>query len=115
MIIYYRMRGVRIAPLFYFGESRRLKMTEEKSEWMEQEEEPVIAANKECRNEEALRMMHLLDKGTRQAFLDNELGVEDTKLRLNKIEEARKRCEAGDINACQVLEGLVAGLTRKRE
>jgi len=75
----------------------------------------VIAANKECDKEEALRTMRLLEKGTRQAFLDGELGVEDTKTRLDQIEEAKERCEAGDVSACQVLDVLVAGLTRKRE
>ncbi|MBA7711580.1 hypothetical protein ES703_120546 [subsurface metagenome] len=79
------------------------------------EDGQVIAANEECDKEEALRTMRLLEKGTRQAFLDGELGVEDTKIRLDEIEEARKHCEAGDINACQVLDVLVVGLTRKRE
>ena len=81
----------------------------------EKEEGQVIAAKKECITEEALKTMRLLEKGTRLAFLDGELGVEDTKLRLDEIEKSRKRCEAGDINACQVLDELVAGLTRRRE
>ncbi len=88
-------------------------MEEKKLE--KREEGQVIAANEECNKEEALRTMRLLEKGTRQAFLDGELSVEDTRTRLDQIEEAKERCEAGDVSACQVLGGLVAGLTRKRE
>lgn len=81
----------------------------------EKGEGQAIATKKECNKEEALRTIRLLEKGTRQAFLDGELGVEDTKGRLDQVEQAYKRCEAGDVDACEVLDGLMAGLTRRRE
>jgi len=76
------------------------------------EEGPVIPAEERpCNREQALRTIRLLEKGSRQAFLDGEISVEDTKVMLDRVEEARERCEAGDVNACLVLDGLVAQLT----
>jgi len=78
-------------------------------------EEPVAAMEDVCDKEHALRTMRLLERGARQAFLDGELGIEDTKLILDRVKEAKQRCEAGDVNSCLVLNELVTGLTEGRE
>jgi len=52
-------------------------MEEKKLE--EKEKGPVIAGEQRlCNREQALRAIHLLEKGTRQAFLDGELSTKDT-------------------------------------
>ena len=71
-------------------------------------------AEQPCNKEQALRTIRLLEKGSRQAFLDGEISVEDTKVMLDRVEEARERCEAGDVNACLVLNELVAKLTESK-
>ena len=79
------------------------------------EKGPVIPAEERpCNREQALRTIRLLEKGGRQAFLDGEISVEDTKVMLGRVEEARESCEAGDINACLVLNELVAKLTESK-
>ena len=78
-------------------------------------EGPVAAMKGVCDREHALRTMRLLERGTRQAFLDGELAIEDTKLILDQVKEAKERCEAGDVNACVALKELVVGLTEGRE
>ena len=74
------------------------------------EEGPVISAEEVCNREQALRTIRLLEKGTRQAFLDGEVSVEGTKAILDRVKEAKERCTAGDVNACLVLDELVTGL-----
>ena len=78
-------------------------------------EGPVSAVENVCDKEHVLRTMRLLARGTRQAFLDGELAIEDAKLILDQVKEAKERCEAGDVNACVVLKELVVGLTEGRE
>lgn len=76
------------------------------------EEGPVIPAEeRSCNREQAMRTIRLLEKGSRQAFLDGEISVEDTKAILDRAKEAKEHCEAGDVNACLVLDELVAQLT----
>lgn len=76
------------------------------------QEEPVIPVEEVlCNREQVLRTMRLLEKGSQQAFLDGEISVEDTKRILDRVKEAKERCEAGDVNACLVLDELVAQLT----
>ncbi len=77
----------------------------------ENEARTLIPGEKVCTREQALRTMCLLEKGTRQAFLDGEVNVEDTYEILGRVKEARERCEAGDVNACLVLNELVIRLT----
>ena len=74
------------------------------------EEGPVISAEEVCNREQALRTIRLLEKGTRQAFLDGEVSVGDTEAILDRVKEAKERCMAGDVNACLVLDELVTGL-----
>lgn len=77
-----------------------------------EEEGPVIPGEEEsCNREEALKTIRLLEKGSRQAFLDGEVSVEDTKRILDRVKEAKESCETGDVNACLVLDELVAQLT----
>ena len=79
------------------------------------EEGPATPAEERpCNREQALRTIRLLEKGSRQAFLDGEISVEETEAMLNRVEEARERCEAGDVNACIVLNELVAKLTESK-
>jgi len=80
-----------------------------------EEQAPVIPTEEVCDKEQALLTMRLLEKGTRQAFIDGELGVEETSAKLNQIKEAKKRCETGDVSACLVLNELLGGLTAARE
>lgn len=76
------------------------------------EGEAVVAAGEPgCNAERVLKTMNLLETGVRQAFLDGEFGIEDTRDILNRIAEARKRCEAGDITACSAFDEVVAKLT----
>jgi len=80
-----------------------------------EEEGPVIPrAEQPCNKEQALRTIRLLEKGSRQAFLDGEISVEDTKVMLDRVEKAREHCEAGNVNACLVLNELVAKLTESK-
>lgn len=78
-------------------------------------ERPVATVEDECDKEHALRTMRLLERGTRHAFLDGELAIEDAKLILDQVKEAKEHCEAGDVNACVALKELVVGLTEGRE
>ena len=88
-------------------------MEEEK---LQGEVEPLTARMEEtCDPRQVLKAMNLLETGVRQAFLDGEFGVEDTKDILNQIAEARKRCEAGDVAVCSVLNELVTKLTKEPE
>ena len=64
-----------------------------------------------CNAERVLKTMNLLEAGVRQAFLDGEFGVEDTRDILDRIAEAKKRCEAGNIAVCLALDEVVAKLT----
>jgi len=66
-----------------------------------------------CNTERVLKAMSFLETGVRQAFLDGEFGVEDTKDILSRIAEAKKRCEAGDITVCSALDELVARLPQE--
>lgn len=76
----------------------------EKTQGRERVEEEVIAPKEEvCNTERVLRTMNLLERGARQAFLDGELSIEDTKDILGRVEEVKKRCEAGDIAVCSAL------------
>lgn len=70
----------------------------------ENEERMAIPTVNACSPKHALRTIRLLEKGARQAFLDGEVGLEDTKVILDRVKEAVQRCQAGDANACQVLE-----------
>jgi len=92
---------------------RRSTMEEENFDREEQGQATPIEGK--CNKEQALLTMRLLEKGTRQGFLDGELGVEETQARLDSIREARERCEAGDVNACLVMSDLLAGLTQEPE
>ena len=65
-----------------------------------------------CDPERVLRTLRLIEKGTKQAFLDGELTVEDTKTILEGIREAREACEGGDEDACLVLDGLTDKLVK---
>jgi len=78
-------------------------------------EMPVAAVEDECDKEHALRTLRLLEKGARQAFLDSELTIEDAKLILDQVKEAKEHCGAGDVSACVALRKLVTGLTEGRE
>jgi len=80
-----------------------------------QEEIPVIPSEEICDKEQALLTMRLLEKGTRQAFLDGELGVKETSAKLDQINQAKKRCQAGDVSACRVLSELLDGLMGAQE
>jgi len=77
--------------------------------------ESVIAPDEigGCNKERALRTIGFLDTGVRQAFLAGEVGVEDTKTILDQMKKARERCQSGDVNACQVLAQLTAGLSQE--
>lgn len=77
------------------------------------EDGPVIPTKElPCDRQQALRAIRLLEKGTRQAFLDGELSVEDTDTILGEVKEAKADCEAGDVNACAVVADLMARLTK---
>lgn len=65
-----------------------------------------------CDRQQVLMTLRLMEKGTKQAFLDNELGVEDTKIILDRVRQAREACEAGSENACVVLDSLMDKLTK---
>ena len=65
-----------------------------------------------CDRQRVLRTLRVMEKGTKQAFLDDELGVEDTKVILDRVRQAREACEAGDQNACVVLDALMDELTK---
>lgn len=80
-----------------------------------EEESPGIPTEDVCDTEKALLTMSLLEKGTRQAFLDGELGVQETSASLDQIKEAKKRCEAGDVSACHILSELLGRLTAGQE
>ena len=67
------------------------------------EEEVTIPADEACNTAHALRTIRLLEKGARQAFLDGDVTVEDTKTILDRVKEANKRCETGNVNACLIL------------
>jgi len=77
------------------------------------EEAAVAPGEPSCDAERVLKAMGFLETGVRQAFLDGEFGVEDTKDILSRIAEARKRCEAGDITVCSALDELVARLPQE--
>jgi len=72
----------------------------------------VITDNAICIREDPLRTLRLIDKGTRQAFLDDELGIDDTKSILDQINVTRAACETGDESACVLLGNLVDKLTK---
>ena len=77
------------------------------------EKEPVIPTKElPCDRQQALRAIHLLEKGTKQAFLDGELSAKDTDAILGRTKEAKQYCEAGDANACAVVGDLMARLTQ---
>lgn len=75
------------------------------------EEEVTSPADEACNTAHALQTIRLLEKGARQAFLDGDVTVEDTKAILDRVKEAEQHCEAGDVSACLVLQELVKGLT----
>jgi len=81
---------------------------------LEKKEEGSIIAGEQrlCNREQALRAIHLLEKGTRQAFLDGELSTKDTDAILGQTKEAKQYCEAGDANACAVVGDLMDRLTQ---
>ena len=66
-----------------------------------------------CDRDRVLSTLGIVEKGAKQAFLDNELGVEETKTILDQIRQAKEACEAGDENACVVLDNLMSRLTRR--
>ena len=66
-----------------------------------------------CDRDRVLSTLGIVEKGAKQAFLDNELGVEETKTILDQIRQAKEACEAGDENACAVLDNLMSRLTRR--
>jgi len=55
----------------------------EQKDQRNKEQMPAVAAEEVCDTEQALLTMRLLERGTRQAFLDGELGVEEAKTRLD--------------------------------
>lgn len=65
-----------------------------------------------CDPERVLRTLRVIEKGTRQAFLDDELGVEETKTILDRIREAKEACEGGDEDACIALDRLTDKLVK---
>ena len=65
----------------------------------------------ECDRRRVFSTLSLMEKGTKQAFLDNELGIEETKGILDEIRHAKEACQTGDENACIVLDSLMSKLT----
>ena len=76
----------------------------------EKAEEP--RSQGECDQQRVLNTLSLIEKGAKQAFLDNELGIEETKSILDEIGQAKEACQAGDENACVVLDSLMSRLTK---
>ena len=60
-----------------------------------------------------LSTIGIVEKGAKQAFLDNELEIEETKIILDEIRHAKEVCKAGDNDACAVLDSLMSRLTRR--
>lgn len=75
------------------------------------EEELAIPADEACNTAHVLRTIRLLEKGARQAFLDGDVTVDNTKAILDRVKEAKQHCKAGDVNTCLILQELVKGLT----
>ena len=71
----------------------------------------VEGTQNRCDRDQALTTLNLLEKGAKRAFLEDELGVEETKNILDQITRARESCQAGDSNACEILNSLVQNLT----
>lgn len=65
-----------------------------------------------CDPEQVEKALHIIEIGTKHAFLDDELGVEETKTILDRIQQAREACESGNQNACSALNDLMNELTR---
>ena len=66
-----------------------------------------------CDRDRVLSTLGIVEKGAKQAFLDNELEIEETKTILDQIRQAKEACEAGDENACAVLDNLMSRITRR--
>ena len=66
-----------------------------------------------CDRDRVLSTIGIVEKGAKQAFLDNELEIGETKRILDEIRQAKEACQAGDEDACAVLDGLMSRLTRR--
>ena len=65
-----------------------------------------------CDPERIAMALDIIEKGTKQAFLNGELDIDETKSILDHIELAKEACESGDQNACSALKDLVNDLTK---
>jgi hypothetical protein len=74
----------------------------------------VLPGQDTCNSEEALRLLHLLDRGTRESFLSGELGVQETADILARIKATKDACKAGDQSACVLLGQLIDKITEER-
>jgi len=76
------------------------------------EEKPNPDLEWGCDRGRALEALAALETGVRQRFLNNEASIEHAKASLDRIKEAKERCEAGNVSACEVLANLVGELTQ---
>jgi hypothetical protein len=74
----------------------------------------VSPSTRDCSTESVLETIDMLDRGTRQKFLNGELEPDVTKHLLGVYQTAKEACEAGDNDACAVWDELSRNLSRKQ-